>query len=99
MRAKRNKIPFELDEIEQTDTINHVDDTDIADVKLNKNAIIAAKKIVQKYKAIGRKRKRNRSPEPMERPAKKPRSGTQSKKSAIIAARKITEKYKKMRNK
>ena len=99
MRAKRNKIPFDLDEIEQEDTINYVDDTDIADVKLNKNAIIAAKKIVEKYKGIGHKRKRNRSPEPIERPAKKPRSGAQSKKSAIIAARKITEKYKKMRNK
>ena len=98
MKAKRNKIPFGLDEIEQGGTINYVDDTDIADVKLNKNAIIAAKKIVEKYKGIERKRKRRRcEPEPIEGPAKK--TGTQSKKSVIIAARMITEKYKKMTNK
>ena len=100
MEAKKNNLPFKLVEIEQAETINYVDDIDINDVKLNKNAAIAAKKILDKYKKIGRKRKReNGSPEPIEGRAKQPRSGAQSKKSVIIAARKITEKYKKMRNK
>ena len=39
MRAKNNSLPFDLDEIE-----NYVDDIDIADVNLNRNAAIAAKK-------------------------------------------------------
>ena len=57
MRAQKNKFPFGLDEIQQAGTISYVDDTDTNDVTLNKNTRIAAKKIVDKYKKIGRKRK------------------------------------------
>lgn len=55
MRAKRNTIPLDTDEIEQADTVNYVDDVSIDDVKQNKNAIIAAKKITGKYKRLARK--------------------------------------------
>ena len=57
IRAKKKNLPFDLDEIEQAETVNYVDDTDVNDVRLNKNAKIAAKKIVDKRKRIGRKRR------------------------------------------
>ena len=44
MRAKNNSLSFDLDEIEQVEIENYVDDIDIADVNLNRNAAIAAKK-------------------------------------------------------
>ena len=99
MRAKRNNLPFDLNGVEKAETINYVDNTDIADLKLNKNAITAAKKISDKYKKLARERKRERSPEPKEGPIKKTHPEAQSKKSLVIAAKKITEKYKKVRNK
>ena len=98
MRAKRNTLSFNIDEIERADTIKYIDDTDIGDVRQNKKALITAKEVSQKYKRLTCKRKRNRSPETIKGPIKKPATSGQSKKSAIIAARKITEKYKKMRN-
>ena len=52
MRAKNSSLPFDLDEIEQAYTENYVDNTDIVDVNLNRNAAIAAKKISDKYKKI-----------------------------------------------
>ena len=45
-----NKYKNDLDEAE---TINYVDDTNLADVKENKNAKITAKKITEKYKKTG----------------------------------------------
>lgn len=48
MRAKRNNIPFDINEIEQADAINHVDDVTLDDVKQNKSALITAKKITEK---------------------------------------------------
>ena len=37
MKAKRNNIPFDIDEIEQADTINYVDDVSLDDAVSNKN--------------------------------------------------------------
>ena len=99
MRAKRNTIPFDIDEIEQADMINYADDVSLDDVKQSKNAIMTANKITGKYKKLSRKRKRNRSPEPIEEAIKKPSTSAQSKRSAVIAAKKITDNYKKMRYK
>ena len=99
MRAKRNTIPFDIDEIEQADMINYADDVGLDDVKQSKNAIMTANKITGKYKKLSRKRKRNRSPEPIEEAIKKPSTSAQSKRSAVIAAKKITDNYKKMRYK
>ena len=95
IRTKRNNSPFDLNGVEKAETINYVDNTDIADLKLNKNAVITAKKISDKYKKLARRRKRERSPEPTEGPIKTPRPESQSKKSSVIAVKKITEKYKK----
>ena len=58
MRAKKNTLHFNIDEIERADTINYVDDTDIADVRQNKNALIRAKKITDKYKRLSCKIKK-----------------------------------------
>lgn len=44
MRAKRTNFPFSLEEIEEDYTENYNDNTDMADVNLNKNTAIAAKK-------------------------------------------------------
>ena len=73
-------MPFNIDELERADTINYVDDTDTADVRQSKNALITTKKITDKYKRLSRKRKRNKSPEPIEGPIKKPSTSVQSKK-------------------
>ena len=99
MRAKRNTIPFDIDEIEQAHMINYADDVSLDDVKQSKNAIMTANKITGKYKKLSGKRKRNRSLEPIEDAIKKPSTSAQSKRSAVIAAKKITDNYKKMRYK
>lgn len=79
MRAKNNSFPFDLDEIEQAYTENYVDDTDIADVNLKRNAAIAAKKISDKAKKICRKRKRDAPIEPIGGPLKRPKTSAGSK--------------------
>ena len=62
MRIKNNSLPYDLDEIEQAYTENYADDTDIADVNLNRNTAIGAKKKISgKYKKICIKKK-ERSP-------------------------------------
>ena len=94
MRAKNNSLPFSLDEIEQAQTENYVDDVDIADVNLNRNGAIAAKKISDKCKKLTRKRKRYAGIEPIEGPVKKPKTSVGTKKSALMAAKKISDKYK-----
>ena len=58
MRAKNRFLPFTLDDFEEAETVNYADDTSIADVNLNRNVTIAAKKTSEKYRNIHRKRKR-----------------------------------------
>ena len=58
MRAKNRFLPFNLDDFEEAETVNYADDTSIADVNLNRNVTIAAKKTSEKYRNIRRKRKR-----------------------------------------
>ena len=87
--------------LDKAETINYVDDTDLADVKENKNAKIAAKKVTEKHKRLGRKRKLQPTPAALtvdgfRNPSKKRKRAT---KSAIITARNIAKKYKKMRYK
>ena len=43
-RAKNKCLPVDLDEIEEAETVNYADDTNIPDVNLNRNATIAARK-------------------------------------------------------
>ena len=64
---------------------------------MNKNAILAAKKISDKYRKIRRKRKRAKTPEPIEGEIKRPKTSSLSSKLAKIAAKKISEKYKRLR--
>ena len=80
MRAKNNSLPFDLDEIEQAETKNYVDDLDILDVNLIRNAAIMARKISEKYKKIRRKRKRTISIElPIEKEPKRPKTNNSKK--------------------
>ena len=88
-----NKLKAEND-LEQAETINYVDDLNLDDVRENKNARIATKKISDKYRKI-RKRKRPKSPtvtfESFKRPTKKRKRST---KSALITARNRSKTYK-----
>ena len=85
--------------LDKAETINYVDDIDLADVKENKNAKIAAKKITEKSKKMARKRKVLPKPafvivDGFKNPSKKRKRST---KSAIITARNIAKKNIKLR--
>ena len=99
VRAKNFNLPFRLEEIEEAETEKHNNDTDLADVNLNINAAVAAKKICDKYKKICRKRKRDAPIEPMEGPPKRPKTIADSKRLTMLAAKRISGKYKKLHNK
>ena len=71
MRAKNNSLPFDLNEIEQAYTENYVNDIDVANVNLNRNAAIAAKKISEKCKKNMKKNKEKRPDRTDIRTAKK----------------------------
>ena len=95
-KYKKERAENNLDEAE---TISYVEDTNLADVKENKNAKIAAKKITEKYKRLSFKRKRESVPktvtiEGFQNPSKKRKNTTNS---AILTARNIAKKYKKLR--
>ena len=86
--------------LNHAETINYVDDIDINDLKENKNLIIAAKKIQDRYRKIRQKRK---APVPIEilhksseifAPADNKKNKKVKDKRALIAARKISKKYK-----
>ena len=50
MRNKTQSLPFNLSDIVDTDTVDYNDDTNLQDASMNKNAILAAKKISDKYR-------------------------------------------------
>ena len=86
--------------LNHAETINYVDDIDINDLKENKNLIIAAKKIQDRYRKIRQKRK---APVPIEilhkssetfAPADNKKNKKVKDKRALIAAKKISKKYK-----
>ena len=66
MRAKKELFPFNLSDTADAETIDYNDDTNLQDVNMNRNTILAAQKISNKYKNIRRKRKRNASTEPIQ---------------------------------
>ena len=64
---------------------------------MNKNTILAAKRISDKYRNIRRKRKRVKNPEPIVDDKKRQKtSSSMSTKSARTAAKKISKKYRKL---
>ena len=96
MRSKTQSLQFNLLDIADTDTVDYNDDTNLEDPNMNKNAILVAKKISDKYRTICRKRKTARNPEPIESERKRPKTSSLSSKSARTAEKKISEKYKKL---
>ena len=95
-RYKKERAENNLDEAE---TINYVDDTNLAYVRENKNAKIAAKKITEKCKRLAPKRKIKPTPAALnidgfQNQSKKRKNTT---KSAVITARNMAKKYKKLR--
>ena len=93
MRARTQSFPFNLSDIADAETIDYNDDTNLQDVNMNRNTILAAQKISNKYKNIRRKRKRNASPEPIQIKIKKIKRN----KALRVTAKKIKEKYKRFR--
>ena len=86
--------------LNDAETINYVDHIDINDLKENKNLIIAAKKIQDRYRKIRQKRK---APVPIEilhkssetfAPADNKKNSKGKDKRALIAAKKYQKKYK-----
>ena len=87
-------------EINGAETINYVDEINLNNVRENKNAKLVAKKIIQKYKKLSRKRKQIKKPtivtvEGFRNPSKKIKKTT---KSALITARNIAKKYQNLRH-
>ena len=88
--------------LEDTKTINYVDDLDLKDVRENKNLKISAKKISDKYKKIRRKRKPLISTQDFHKisktfvPTNNKKEKKQRDKATLTAARKISRKYKKL---
>lgn len=59
MRNKKQSIPFDLEDMPDHDIISYNDGIILQDTNMNKNTILAAKKISDKYKNIRRKRTTN----------------------------------------
>ena len=70
MRNKKQSIPFDLEDIAYADSISYNDGIILQDTNMNKNTILAAKKISDKYKNIQRKGKRTTNIESNERDKK-----------------------------
>ena len=62
MRSKKQSLPFNLSDIADADTVDYNDNTNSEDANMNKNTILTAKKISDKYRTICRKLKRDQKP-------------------------------------
>ena len=100
-REQERKLQEHNDQLmNDAETINHVDDIDLEDVRDNKNLKITAKKISDKYRKL-RKRKATVSVPKLHKitetfvPADK-KNKRQVDKAALIAAKNISRKYKKI---
>ena len=58
MRSKKSPLPFNLSDLADVETIDYNNDTSLKDVASNKGAIIAGKKISEKFEKIRRKTKK-----------------------------------------
>ena len=93
MRSKKQSLPFNLSDIANTETVDYNDDTNLQDTNMDRTAVLTAKKISEKYRKILKKRKRVKSPKPIEGEVERPKtSSSLSSKSARIAAKKISGK-------
>ena len=86
--------------INDAETINYVDDLSLDDVKENKNLLIAAKRVKDKYKKISREqRKRLEDAETINYVEDIDVNDVAENKNLKIAAKKIQDKYKKIKQK
>ena len=53
---KKSPLPFDISDVADAETVNYNNDTNISDISSNKSSQIAAKKIVQKYKKLAKKK-------------------------------------------
>ena len=91
-----NKLKAE-NNLEQAETINYVDDLNLDDVRENKNARIAAKKISDKYRKT-RKRKRPKSPTVIFEGFKKPTKKEKDRQNLpLLPQETYQKKYKNLR--
>ena len=87
--------------VEDSETVNYLDDINIDDLKENKNLKIAAKKISDKYKKLRKRRGSTKIPESQKLAEEfvlpKKKTKRQTDKAALLAAQKISKKYKNIR--
>ena len=87
--------------LQNTETINYVDDINLDDVKDNKNLKISAKKISDKYRKLRKRKATEREQEIQEIIEEfklpKKRKKRQTDKAALLAAKKISKIYKDIR--
>ena len=87
--------------LQNTETINYVDDINLDDVKDNKNLKISAKKISDKYRKLRKKKATEREQQIQdiieEFKLPKKRKKRQTDKAALLAAKKILKIYKDIR--
>ena len=87
--------------LQNTETINYVDDINLDDVKDNKNLKISAKKISDKYRKLRKKKATEREQQIQdiieEFKLPKKRKKRQTDKAALLAAKKISKIYKDIR--
>ena len=87
--------------LQNTETINYVDDINLDDVKDNKNLKISAKKISDKYRKLRKKKATEREQQIQEIIEEfklpKKRKKRQTDKAALLAAKKISKIYKDIR--
>ena len=87
--------------LQNTETINYVDDINLDDVKDNKNLKISAKKISDKYRKLRKKKATEREQQIQdtieEFKLPKKRKKWQTDKARVLPAKKISKKYKDIR--
>ena len=57
LRKNKSPLPFNINDIDDAETVDYNSDTNMNNVSSSKSAQIAAKKVVKKYKNLRRKRK------------------------------------------
>ena len=76
VRSKTQSVPINLSDIDDADTVDYNDDTNLKAANMDKNAILTANKISDKYITIRRRRKRAKSLEPIEGEWKRPKASS-----------------------
>ena len=101
MSKKKTPFSFNLNDAAVAETVDYNNNTNINDISWSKKVQITAKKIIEKYKNLTRKRKSTFEIKEDIGPAKNHKVSIPNvrSKNAQIAAKKVVQKYKKISRK